>query len=173
MATQVREANPIETAITEYLATKNIKFAVAGGLATKRDDWECDAWVCSFERVRDGKTITINTDFFTGTGHRVLTAYGKQAIRNAGKSSARYVESLKREHSRAVAPHVASVLHSLLMDASGAEQNFHDWCGDFGCDSDSIKALTMYNACCEVLTKLRGFFTGTERTEMQDILQDY
>ena len=39
--------------------------------------------------------------------------------------------------------------------------------------ADSIKAQATYNACCEVLTKMRGFFTGTERTALQELLQDY
>jgi hypothetical protein len=94
-------------------------------------------------------------------------------LRRAGKSSARYLESIKARHSVAVAPHVASVLHSLLLDSSSAEQNFHDWCDDFGYDKDSIKAQGIYNACCETLTKMRSFFTGTERQAMQEILQDY
>ncbi|MNR67782.1 hypothetical protein D3C85_1919640 [compost metagenome] len=59
------------------------------------------------------------------------------------------------------------------MDSSGAEQNFHDWCSDFGYDNDSLKAQQTYNACCETLTKMRAFFTGTERTALNELLQDY
>lgn len=173
MATTTRTANPIETAVVEYLAAKGVKFAAAGGRATKRDDWECDAWVCAFERTRDGKRLSIESDYFTGTGHRKLTKMGEMELRRAGKASRGHREQIKRANSVAVAPSVAGVLHSLLMDASGAEQNFHDWCDEYGYDKDSIKAQATYNACCEILAKLRGFFTGTERAEMQDLLQDY
>lgn len=163
----------VETKVAEFLATQNIKFSVAGGIATKRDDWECDAWITSFSRVRNGKTVSFNSDYYTGIGHRQLTAYGKVQIRNTGKSSARYIESIKRAHSKAVAPKAAGVLYSLLSDASSAEGNFLDWCADFGADPDSIKALHTYNACSETLAKIRSFFTTEERETMQSMLEDY
>lgn len=164
-----KQINPIETAITEYLKTQGITFVAVGGVASKRDGWDCDAWLCKFSR--QGKEVF--TDYYTGIGHRVLTAYGQQEVRRAGKASAGYLERIKAQNSVAVAPHVAGVLHSLLLDSSSAEQNFHDWCDDFGYDKDSIKAQSTYNACCEILTKMRTFFTGTERQAMQEILQDY
>jgi hypothetical protein len=164
-----KQINPIETAITEYLKAQGVTFMAVGGVASNRDGWECDAWLCKFQR--QGKEMF--SDFYTGTGHRQLTKAGEFELRRAGKSSARYLESIKARHSVAVAPHVASVLHSLLLDSSSAEQNFHDWCDDFGYDKDSIKAQGIYNACCETLTKMRSFFTGTERQAMQEILQDY
>lgn len=178
-----KQANPIETAITEYLQAQGITFQAVGGVASNRDGWECDAWLCKFTRpakIDGGKKTEAKemfSDFFTGTGHRKLTKAGESSLRRAGKVRARYIESIKARHSVAVAPHVASVLHSLLLDSSSGEQNFHDWCDDFGYDlgydNDSIKAQGIYNACCETLTKMRGFFTDTERAAMQELLQDY
>lgn len=167
------EPSATEVAVSEYLAINHIKYQAMGGTATKRDDWECDAWMIQFSRVRDGKTLTMDTMFYTGVGHRVLTGYGEMELRRMGKATQSYRNRVIAEHSKAVAPRSASVLHSLLLDSSCAEQNFHDWCNDLGYDNDSVKAQGIYNACCEVLTKMRAFFTGTERQALQELLQDY
>lgn len=169
MAKQIT-VNPIETAVAEYLKAKGITFTATGGFATKRDDWECDQWSCVF--TGEDRRPLVST-YYTGIGHRVLTPMGQLEVKRAGKSSIRHIESIKRQHSKAVAPHAAGVLHSLLSDASSGEQNFHDWCDDLGFDKDSIKAQKAYNECCDTLTRMRAFFTGTERAEMQEILQDY
>lgn len=165
-----KQINPIETAIADYLKAQGVTFQATGGFAVKLDEWDCDKWLCVFSRA--GKPA-MTTDYHTGIGHRVLTTMGQLELKRAGKASAGYIARIKAEHSKAVAPHVAGVLYSLLNDAESAEQNFHDWCDCFGYDKDSIKAQGVYNACCEILTKMRAFFTGTERKAMQEILQDY
>lgn len=165
-----KQINPIETAITDYLKAQGITFVASGGIATKLEDWDCDLWTCVFNRA--GKNPLI-TNYHTGVSHRVLTKVGEIEVKRAGKASAAYIQHLKAKNSVAVAPHVAGVLHSLLLDSDSAEQSFHDWCDCFGYDKDSIKAQSTYNACCDILTKMRSFFTGTERTTMQEILQDY
>lgn len=165
-----KQINPIETEIAEYLKAQGVTFAATGGTATKRDDWECDHWSVSFSR--QGKP-TLITDYYTGIGHRELTAYGQQEVKRYAKATPNRLRQVKEQNSKAVAPHVAGVLHSLLLESSSAESNFHDWCDEMGYDKDSIKAQGVYNACCETLTKMRSFFTGTERQAMQEILQDY
>jgi hypothetical protein len=52
-------------------------------------------------------------------------------------------------------PTAAEVLDSLASDASGADQNFEDWCADFGYDTDSRKAERTYNAVREQTFSLR------------------
>lgn len=56
-------------------------------------------------------------------------------------------------------PTAASVLESLLMDASTivVARGFEDWAADFGYDTDSRRALAMYHACQETLRKLQRF----------------
>ena len=51
--------------------------------------------------------------------------------------------------SKPVFPGVASVLHSLMLDAQALDQSFADWCDDLGYDDDSISAFDTYRACCE------------------------
>ncbi|MNC14376.1 hypothetical protein D3C75_621520 [compost metagenome] len=102
-----------------------------------------------------------------------MTAYGKQEVKRYAKATPNRIAQVKAANSKAVAPHVAGVLYSLLSDSRCAEQNFHDFCDELGYDKDSIKDQAIYNACCETLTKMRSFFTGTERQAMDEILQDY
>lgn len=164
-----------ELAVDAWLLEKKITFKISGGMATKRDDWECDAWMYELWRPsaeeRNGKRI--EEKYYTGTGHRQLTHIGKKWMSMAPKTDLWKRRQIEKQHSVAVAPHVTGILASLLSDANGAEQNFHDWCSDFGADTDSIKAQNMYNACCEILTKVRMFFTLAERVELQALLEDY
>lgn len=165
-----KQTNPIETAVNEYLKAQGVNFAVNGGTPLNLDGWECDHWVVVFDRA--GKTPLVST-YHTGIDHRELTQMGKVELHRAGKSSQRHIDSIKAKYSKPVKPEAASVLYSLLLDAQGAEQNFLDWCSEFGYDSDSMKAHGTYTACCEILQKVRTFFTDEERTVLQELLQDY
>lgn len=53
-------------------------------------------------------------------------------------------------------PCAADVLSSLLLDASGPE-DFTDWCGDYGYDTDSRRAERTFKACQVIARKLRRF----------------
>lgn len=71
------------------------------------------------------------------------------------------------------APTAASVLYRLLRDASAADQCFADWASEYGYDTDSRKALAIYEACCEIGRALRRVFTAAQRDELRELLQDY
>jgi hypothetical protein len=171
-----KQTNPIETAVNEYLKAQGITFAAFGGMETKRDDWTCDAWQCKFSRypkgVVNGSDITLTTDYYTGVGHRESRVRMPADIARLRPNILMRVQ-WEKANLKAVAPTAASVLYSLLLDSSGAEQNFLDWCGDYGYDSDSMKAHKIYTDCCEQLQKVRVFFTNEERQAMQELLQDY
>ena len=70
-------------------------------------------------------------------------------------------------------PKVADVLHSLIMDASAADENFDDWCDNFGMSSDSIKALNTYKACLDTARALRKHFSPDTLRQVRELLQDY
>lgn len=169
-----KQLSPIEQAIDAWLLEKHVKFSVSGGTATKRDGWECDAWTYQLWRPsaeeRNGKTL--EDSYYTGIGHRKSKVPMPPDIK---RLAPRILARVWWEEAniKPVAPHAAGILHSLMLDASGAEQNFHDWCSDFGYDSDSIKHQNVYNACCQILTKVRMFFTAAERAELQVLLEDY
>ena len=174
-----REPSPTELAVTAWLEKAGIKYEVYGGHATKLGDWPCDAWTWIMSRGRVGTTEAkrMEDKFHTGVGNRQLTPLGQRYMASIGKGSQIYVSNARRqiiaEHARAVAPCSASVIYCMLSDADGAECNFHDWCDEFGGDSDSIRSLNTYNACCEALNQVRKFFTNAERAELRELLQDY
>lgn len=147
----------------EYLAAQGVVFATRLLGENNRDGWTCDEWRVSFQRVHlDSRLLvrdkaTLETAYYTGTGHRA-----KPAKRTSWDNAP-----------RPVAPTAASVLYSLLLDASGADENFHDWCASYGYDTDSRKALATYEACCIIRADVNKFFTATERAELAAILEDY
>ncbi len=44
-------------------------------------------------------------------------------------------------------PTTADVVESVLSSQGADEQSFEEWCGDFGYDTDSRKALATFKAC--------------------------
>ena len=145
-----------DKAVLDYLKSIGVTATTQYGGETVRDGkWECDAWRVQFVRV---STTTaprkeMSTEFFTGFGHR------------------RRSPGIKLP--QPVAPSPASVLYSLLSDARGAESNFYDWCNGYGYDSDSRKALAVYDACCLTLRDIRQFFTPADRDALEVLLEGY
>lgn len=170
------EPSPTELEVNVWLEKAGIKYECYGGHATKLGDWPCDAWTWIFSRGR-GQEVRLEDKHYTGIGNRQLTPLGKRYMASIGKGSQIYVSNARRaiiaEHSRAVQPQAAMILYCVLSDSDGAEQNFHDWCSELGGDTDSIKSLNTYNACCDMLARVRVFFTHAERAELRDLLQDY
>lgn len=104
---------------------------------------ECDLW-----RV----TLTGNggfwsTDYWTGMG-----------LRKAGRPSK---------------PSKAEIMHCLIMDASAADENFTDWCDNYGYSDDSIKALNTYKACIETAHALRKYIGREDLAAIAELLKDY
>ena len=149
--------NEQDKKVDEYLAAQGVTFSARLLGETKRDSWTCDEWRVSFQRVYLDSRLPvrdkapIETAYYTGTGHRA--------------------KEIKQW--RPVAPTAGSVLYSLLLDASGADENFYDWCANYGYDTDSRKALATYEACCIIRADVNKIFTAAERAELAAILEDY
>lgn len=117
------------------------------GETVRDNEWKCDQW-----RVQlTSKAGYWSTDYFTGLGHR-------------GKPDAWGKAKPKR-------PQVADVLYSLFMDASAADNNFNDWCDEYGYSDDSLKALNIYKQCLETATALRKHFSPEQRQAIQAIIE--
>lgn len=69
-----------------------------------------------------------------------------------------------------VKPTAEEVLHSLVVDAQTADESFEDWCASLGYDSDSRKALVMYEQYVDTRDQLELSFKMAELTEY---FQDY
>lgn len=120
-------------------------------------------WDTDTPRTVDQWRVTLSSkagfhsfDYFTGLGLRETIS------RTRGMT-------IKRVRK----PKVADVLHSLILDASAADENFHDWCANFGYSDDSIKAMNTYKACLEVAVALRKHFSPDTLRTVRELLQDY
>lgn len=59
-------------------------------------------------------------------------------------------------------PDLFSLLNSLTMDASALDNTFDDWCNEYGYDSDSIKAKTIYDLCIKQAIECKSLFDAEE-----------
>lgn len=168
---EAQEKNEQELLVDAYLAEIGVCAEVfPAGTDLKRDDWVCDGWRVVF-RNRSGLTECF--DFFTGIGLRVDYGPGYKRLPAEIPNSLAF-DDYKKTYVRPVPPCAASVLCSVIPDGLAASSlSFDDWCSDFGYDSDSIKALSMYRACCEDGKKLRRLFTDEQISRLSDILEDY
>lgn len=128
--------------------TNAIKFETAlirGPLKTRSSDWQETAF--QWRVTLNG----VSFQYFTGAG---------------------WVTKPKNkwDQARPKPPSLDDVLHSLVLDASACDQSFDDWCGEYGYDTDSRKALETYLACQDNATKLRkaGVNIAAERERLQD-----
>lgn len=129
-------------------------------------------WDESTPRTVDQWRVTLSSkagfqsfDYFTGLGLRTRT-YSNYGRNWDAMKKKRYDDKPKK-------PKVADVLHSLIMDASAADENFHDWCANYGYSDDSIKAMNTYKACLEVAQALRKHFSPDTLRQLRELLQDY
>lgn len=119
------------------------------GETTRDNKWQCDQWCVTISSRAGFHSF----DYFTGLGLRHKpNAWGQRKPRK---------------------PKVADVLHSLIFDASAAEENFHDWCANYGYSDDSIKALNMYKACLETAQALRKHFSPDTLRQVRELLREY
>lgn len=158
--------NITDNAVAEYLALIGVQYkAVYVGVESK--DWgnkpqQVDAYRVSFGAFA--------TDYYMGLGNR-------KPVKNAPKNTARHntiaYADYMRDYMRPCAPTSASVLYSLLSDSQACDMSFNDWCSDFGCNADSIKALSTYQACCTIGESMRKVFTPDQRAHLATLLEGY
>lgn len=178
----------IETAVAELVAQACVTFSAIYAGETKNAFGEAghtmDKWSCAFTKG-DGREAHEEFEYFTGLGHRAeptktdkimagrgLPALTEKDITQRTIYGRRYFAALEKMR-KPQAPHVAGVLHSLILDSSATGQSFADWCSDFGYDTDSRKAHATYEACQQNADKLARIFTHAQREALQTALQDY
>lgn len=153
---------------------------------TKRDKWECDEWRLTLKmEFAPGDSRIEHFEYFTGLGLRAeatpqiraqarmsfpgLTQNDITRRTNWGRQYLAHVEYLRKPQ----APHVADLLHSLILDSSAVSQSFESWCQEYGYDSDSRKAEATYRACQQNADKLAHIFNANDISALQTALQDY
>lgn len=168
MAKSIKEAkqkSETETAVDAYLVEIGVSYVVhAAGKGLKRDDWECDGWRADFASKTGARE---QFDYYTGIGYRVYNTPAPRASRNS-----MIFADWEKTHIP-FPPFAASVLYSLVSDSDARHESFRDWCATYDYDSDSIKALNIYNACCENAERLARVFTREQIAHLETLLQDY
>lgn len=133
---------------------------------TRDNNWQCDQWRVTLS----SKAGFHSFDYFTGLGLRD-TVRGVLAMNAPGNwfnpKTHQWTATKPKK------PKVADVLHSLIMDASAADENFHDWCANYGYSDDSIKAMNTYKVCLETAQALRKHFSPDTLRAVRELLQDY
>ena len=171
--------NETDIAVANFLKQNNISFRVHFAGTSHKFGNEMDSWLV----VIGGEKF----DFYTGIGHRIQQHRNAYKLNESQINKAKSLKDLlgkdrldstiyklpNSSSTYAVSPTQAGVLYCLLLDANGAEQNFHDWCSDYDYNSDSLSDRNVYDACCETLNKVRKIFTHSQREVLRELLQDY
>lgn len=175
------ESKQIEANATATIAELEIEYSVIYIGERKRDDWNCDAWSVTFKN----KDKAFSTEYYTGLGHRQIkkSAFFDSSIKwrkvdtmqyepICNKDSMYYINWAK-QNLIPVKPPAAGVLHSLCMDSQALAMSFDDWANEYGYDSDSLKALNTYQACCKIAKDMLQVFTRKDIKALNELLQDY
>lgn len=150
--------------LSDKLKKLDITFKSVHVAFIEDENWPHDLWRCT---IKYKSSVYVCDNYKTGIGHRRLDLFVKKEFTNYGskrywnKYIGKYLteqEAAKAGWLKPTAPSVADVIHSLLSDASGADNTFEDWCSDFGYDSDSRKALDIYLKCQKNLLEMRKLF---------------
>lgn len=177
----------IENAVSEILKNAGILYSATNRGVKKNalgGTHLMDQWACEFTNASRPNEPE-EFDFYTGIGHRApatkdqkirasyefqgLNENDKKGLTSYGKRYLARVEEMRKP----VAPHAASALYSLLLDASAVGQSFDSWCSELGYDSDSRKAYATYEACQNNADKLNRVIPAAIRSALSDALQDY
>jgi hypothetical protein len=161
-------SNEIETKVDELLREFGTNYSVRYVGETVKKDWGADGKGQTVDHFR----FTIGDysgDFFMGLGNRKAS----RPMPASYKGDRYATRNWEHQFLRPVAPSAAAVLYSLLSDGEAVNQSFSDWCYDLGYDSDSIKALRVYQQCEETGRELRRLFKLTQVQALRNALQDY
>lgn len=153
-----KKQSETEAGILAILESAHIyTVAQSAGVGLVRDGWQCDGWQFTFEsgNKRARNAVSEPFWFFTGIGHR----FPEKQTRLVSPSP--------------TLPHVASVLHSLILDSQAARESFPDWCANFGFSDDSINALETYRACIKTAEKLARVFPRELLASIESNLSEY
>lgn len=172
----MRDADNIRAEVFQLVALACVSFAAEYRGECKRalgGTHAMDEWRCTFTRT-DGRPEEF--EYFTGLGLRALPPWKFGASGYDGGPAPRR-GSLSHEKWQAAAkpipPHVADILHSLILDSSAASQSFESWCSEYGYDTDSRKAFATYEACQRNADKLARLFDRATLEALSETLQDY
>lgn len=75
---------------------------------------------------------------------------------------------------KAIEPNAVDVIYSLVRDSDVLDYGtFEDWASEFGYDSDSRKAESIYRSCLEIALKLRNGIGETNLSALREAAAEY
>lgn len=154
----------------EHVKSNGLTVDITGPIPKCEDDWPCMFYLATI-----GSTVF---EYSMGVGHAKMerfkgkentTAmwkfqmpdewiYALEHINNGRQlKDKKLVAQVACRVGRDIRPNVADVVASACRDYMSANQagDFESWCGEFGYDTDSRKAESIYRACIEISGKLR------------------
>lgn len=159
---------PTEELVSNYLNALGVTVNTVLIGERKSEDWLHDAWVVSFTA---GKT-SVDFDYKTGTGHRKSKHPIPSDIAKLSKNAIARV-NWEKVNLLPVKPPAADVLYCLISDGSAAHVSFADWCSDYGMDTDSRNALSIYEQCQQNGDKIKKVFSSEQLAKLSELLEDY
>ena len=162
----------------EFFKKHPITMTCEAGGVPPEDFKDSDPWVCTLT-WDEGKGVTarkgtLKMPFYTGKGHRKFDK--RLWMRNhpgygVPTQQDEYKAQMRGDYScfRLTQPDISTVLDCLVSDSSGYDNSrcFEDWAGDYGYDTDSRKAETLYQQIREQRNRLENFLG---REAYQDLL---
>jgi len=141
------------------------------------DEWEHDAW--------DVVMGTYRTTYKTGLGHRVwakphdvraVLPFGykphKYSLKDLGTANTIHRERMEQRHLKPIVPDYVDVVCSLVRDGDAVNYSFLDWCAEYGYSSDSIKARSMYDTCCDIGQRMRQQIKRGDLEKLQEFAHE-
>lgn len=145
----------------------------------KDDDHLMDQWMISIADKVGGHVERF--DYYTGLGHREIKKAGHDAwmqdqvaklLRGAKMDDPALKRHRITDGSKAILPKLDDILSCLLSHSYAVGMTFEDWCGDYGYDTDSRKALATYEACQKIAGQLKRIGI-TDLEAARDKFNDY
>lgn len=162
----LNESKQIEASVNAKLSELNIQYSVVYIGEVTRDKWQSDSWRVTFKR--NGKSFSI--DYFTGLGLRKMKP---RAIEPTSNKKSIHYHAWAQINIVPVKPDATGVLYSLFVDSQALDMSFDNWASDYGYDSDSIKAITIYQQCCKIAKEMQVVFTRKDIESFNELLQGY
>lgn len=129
-----------------------------------------------------GRVAPLTTDYMQGIGHVPnynalkgprTTLFNEGYLRSCAERG-RYGNPDGITRMPLPAPHVADVVHSLVLDSDVINYgSFEEWASEFGYDSDSRKAERVYQDCMAIALKLRQILGDELIAKLRTALEDY
>jgi hypothetical protein len=171
----------LESAIAELGLTVESEFVPWSQSRNKGEKHPSLNWRVTVKR--NGAEV-LTTDYGAGNGHcpaykrpdsymkaeaiKWECEHGRRAVIGSGGQI--FPGSMKS----VINPDPVDVIHSLALDSDVLNHNgFESWAGDFGYDTDSRKAESIYRACLDIALKLCNAIGDDGMRKLQEAGQDY